>query len=1389
MAEFFEAQIDYIVFFYGLAFIILAATCLTLAKGRDRRLPWVWFGLFGITRGVSEWMDLLAFSLGDSPLFVASQSILLALSFTFLVEFGRDGLVRLTGKGPPRWVLLPLLVLAAWAAQIDALWPNLMERYTLGLFGGLLAALVLRIAADRAPRPCSLWLRATSALVAAYAVVAGAVVPKGDFFPASLINEQTFPEAFGIPVQLVRGILAVLVAVAVTAYSDALLVAEASADEPRQTPRTNMWRGLALLAVIVGGWALTRTMGDAGDTFCRRNLLRRAVTAASAIDPSLLAGLTGSRADIGSEQYRRLRNQLRTIGLTNSDCRFVYLMGRGDGKVIFLVDAEPENSNDYSAPGDGYDEATPELLRLFSGGKAFVEGPLTDSWGSWVSGLAPVPEARMNGSAVILGMDVDAQDWLRSVGAYRLFCIVVTLLVCVLILTFFYVLQSARDTNRKLAASESRYRSVVEGSPNWVSLLDLQGQCVGINRAGLETVDRTEDEILGQRFVELWPDEYWESVETALEKAREGSTSSLEADYVRQDGQRTSLQVSVGPVAADDGRIRRLVALASDITQRKRAEQALRESEEKYRNVVERANDGIAIFQDDTIVFANRRFAEMAGYTVVEMTGMPIGDYAELCGVPVLAERYTKRMAGEDVPAVYDSAIISKDGGRLDVEVNAGIISYQGRPADLVLFRNITERKRIEEAVERSRDSYLSLFEEFPALIWRSGADGKCDYFNGTWLAFTGRTIEQESGGGWIEGIHPDDIKRRMTTYFQAFKSRQPFELEYRLQRHDGEYRWIIDRGAPINDVDGKFMGYVGSCFDITDMKHAESNMRMHTSAMNAAGDQIVITDPDGRIEFVNLAFERETGYGSEEVIGKKPSVLKSGEHDAAFYDELWNTIRSGRTWQGEIVNRRKDGGLYTEDMTITPVKNESGEIERFIAIKRNITEKKVYEKQLDRLAHYDHLTGLPNRLLFADRLTQNLAKARRNGESLAVMFLDLDRFKNINDTLGHSIGDILLNGVARRLTACLREMDTVARMGGDEFTIILSQISQPDDATNVAQKILDSLAKPFDVGGGYELFVSASIGITMFPLDGSDVETLVKNADTAMYRAKEQGRNNWQLCTSATNAAALQRMELETSLRRAVDREELLAHYQPRVDLSTGRIVGTEALLRWQHPELGLVSPAEFIPLAEDTGLIIPIGEWALREACAQNKAWQDSGLPKMPVAVNLSPRQFRQKDLVEIVAGILKETGLDPKYLELEVTESAIMHKPSVAAAALRRLKDMGVQVSIDDFGAGQSSLSYLKRFPIDTLKIDQSFIRDITTDPDDAAIARAIVAMAHSLKLNVIAEGVETLEQLQFLRSLDCDEVQGYFISRPVPAEEFARQVWEADNLRSTGILPAA
>ncbi|WP_243369679.1 EAL domain-containing protein [Geotalea sp. SG265] len=559
------------------------------------------------------------------------------------------------------------------------------------------------------------------------------------------------------------------------------------------------------------------------------------------------------------------------------------------------------------------------------------------------------------------------------------------------------------------------------------------------------------------------------------------------------------------------------------------------------------------------------------------------------------------------------------------------------------------------------------------------------------------------------------------------------------------------------------------SCRQEQRLREQEDFIRSLSRAVEQSPVSIMITDTGGRIQYVNPTFTKLTGYNPAEAVGNKPNMLKSGQIAPEEYRKLWEIISGGGEWWGEFHNRKKDGTFYWALTSISPITDGENSITHYIAFQEDITERKAAEETIRQMAYYDTLTGLPNRQLFNELMHLALAQAQRHGRLLAILFLDLDRFKVINDTLGHGVGDELLKAAALRLRECCRrDIDTVARRGGDEFIILLPDLDSIQEAVRVAQKIIEAFNRLF-VLPDIELFVSTCIGISIYPDDGKDTETLIKNADMAMYRAKEQGRNRYHLYTSSMDEQAMRRLIMENDLRRALQNGEFLLYYQPKININSGRIVCIEALVRWQHPEIGLVPPKQFIPLAEDIGLIVPLGQWVLRAACRQNKSWQEMNYPPMRVAVNFSPRQFQQPMLVNMVEQVLIEEDMDPRWLEMEVTENIMLQNFDKTIETLNRLNSLGIHISIDDFGTGYSSLSYIKKLPIQTLKIDQSFVSDIDTNKDDAAIATAVINMARSLRLNVIAEGVETVEQLKMLSNLDCQEMQGYLFSRPVPAEE--------------------
>jgi len=557
----------------------------------------------------------------------------------------------------------------------------------------------------------------------------------------------------------------------------------------------------------------------------------------------------------------------------------------------------------------------------------------------------------------------------------------------------------------------------------------------------------------------------------------------------------------------------------------------------------------------------------------------------------------------------------------------------------------------------------------------------------------------------------------------------------------------------------------------VTEIDESQRDLRQAAAVFSSSLDGIIITNTANEIVAVNKALTTITGYNEKEVLGKNPSIFKSSHHDKTFYREMWKSVGATGHWRGEVWNRRKDGGDFPTLLTIKAVKDHNGRISHYVGIITDISALKETEHKLSHLAHHDPLTGLPNRLLLNSRLEHALQHAKRNGTQIGVLFLDLDRFKNINDSMGHTQGDHLLKSVASRLAEGMRAEDTIARLGGDEFVILIEELEDTQGAIKVAKNTLSFFAKPFYIKN-QEIFINASIGISIYPNDGENTDTLLRNADAAMYQAKDKGRNNYQFYTKKLTIKAYERFTLETNLRHALERDEFELYYQPQFTLEDNALIGVEALIRWNHPEQGLVSPASFIPIAEDTGLIIPIGEWVLRTACMQHQAWLKAGYPPIKIAVNLSAQQFNKPGLVDIVSNILEKTSMDSTYLELELTESIVMGDVESTIKILKELHWMGIEISIDDFGTGYSSLSYLKRFPIDRLKVDQSFICDVTTNLNDAELVATIIELAHSMKLRALAEGVESESQLSFLKEHGCDEVQGYYYSHPLPADKLTR-----------------
>ncbi|MBZ0068208.1 MAG: EAL domain-containing protein [Thiobacillus sp.] len=719
----------------------------------------------------------------------------------------------------------------------------------------------------------------------------------------------------------------------------------------------------------------------------------------------------------------------------------------------------------------------------------------------------------------------------------------------------------------------------------------------------------------------------------------------------------------------------------------------------------------------------------------------------------------------------YTNHWVARDGTRRLIEwSNAMLLDEHGEMEFIVsIGTDVTEKKRAEAAIKESEQRLKEAQRIAQVGSWELDlVTNRLTWSDETFRLFEiDQTQFDASYDAFLNAIDPEDHDRVNQAYLTSLETRAPYEITHRLRMPDGRIKWVNERCETIYDAQGKALRSLGTVQDITARKHAEETLRLYASVFEHSGEAILITGRDKRILAVNPAFTRLTGYTQDEVYGVNPRILASGQTPDETYAEMWSALDQTGLWQGEVIDRRKDGTLYPKWMSISVVVGPDGKITHYVASFTDISARKEAEAQISQLAYHDALTGLLNRFSLQHQLDQALAMAHREQHMMAVIFLDMDRFKTVNDTLGHAVGDGLLIEVAHRLRHNVRSSDIVARLGGDEFVIVLTEVEDVTAAARLAGKICQVLAQRYNVGEN-EIHSTASLGLAIFPNDGENGETLMKNADTAMYHAKEQGRDNVQFFTAEMNQAAIKRMKLDNDLRVAVENRQFVLNYQPQLDSRDGRVIGVEALVRWHHPRDGLISPAEFIPIAEETGMILQLGEWVLDESCRQLRAWKDGGLHDITMAVNLSAHQLHSPVLLEHVAQALEKYQLNGADLELEITESVAMRDPESSINQLKALRKLGVQLSIDDFGTGYSSLSYLKLLPIHTLKLDQSFVRDIETDSNDVAICTATIALAHNLGLTVIAEGVETEAQRLLLTSHQCDFMQGYLFSKPLPAE---------------------
>lgn len=814
----------------------------------------------------------------------------------------------------------------------------------------------------------------------------------------------------------------------------------------------------------------------------------------------------------------------------------------------------------------------------------------------------------------------------------------------------------------------------------------------------------------------------------------------------------------------ENGKLVGTVCIGVDVTEKNKAEEALKESEDRYRQMFENNTAVKLLIDPETgrVIDANPAACAFYGYPKEELTSLHVWDINVLTESEV---RIEMEHAASQRRNFFVFQHRTKNGIR-DVEIHSGPILVMGRTLLYSIVTDITDRKLAEHALLDSEEKYRNIFDYASVGIFQANTSGSLVTANTTLARMLGYRTVDELLDKNLDELYVEPRQREILLADDP-DGRGPAHIEVLWKKRDGTPIWVQLNAHTIRHEAGRSAYLEGFVHDITERKRAEETLHSQSAAFRASMDGIAILNGKNEFIYMNDAHAELYGYdGPTEMLGRTWQMLYDEPERRRFDEEIMPRVHQHGHWRGQATGVRKQGEKFPMEVSLTPLENGG-----LVVVARDITERNIAEDQIRHLAYHDILTGLPNRLLFKDRLTVALSRAQRERSRLAVLFLDLDRFKSINDSLGHNAGDHLLQAASDRIQSCVRESDTVARQGGDEFTVMLPLVGSADDAVLIARKILEVLRLPFLLDGD-ERFITTSLGISMYPDDGYDADTLIKNADTAMYQAKGLGRDNFQIFNPLINANTLERLALENGLRKAIERDEFRVHYQPIYNIATGRIRGMEALVRWEHPELGLIPPGRFIYLAETANLMGRIGAIVLRTACLQLREWHDKGFRDLKLAINLSVSQLQQPDLVKIVADILREARLGKDAVELEITESGAMQNPEMTIKSLQELRRIGVGISLDDFGTGHSSLSYLKRFPIDTLKIDQSFVRDVTEDAETAAIVTAIIVMARTLKLQVVAEGVEQEGQRDFLLANGCELMQGFLFDKPVPADEFER-----------------
>lgn len=923
---------------------------------------------------------------------------------------------------------------------------------------------------------------------------------------------------------------------------------------------------------------------------------------------------------------------------------------------------------------------------------------------------------------------------------------------------------------QQIEAQLKRNEALRDNSMEGVHVMDAKGDVLEVNATFCRMLGYTLEEVK-QLNVRDWDDQF--TSEELGQRFRElvGHSATFETVHRRKDG--TLLQVEVCATGVEVGGNVYLYAASRDITERKRMQESLL----RHHRVIETAMDGYWMTSSDGFLQeTNAAYARMSGYSQQELVGMHISQLEASERTEDVRGHMEKIIAqGHDR---FETRHRHKSGGLIEIEV-----SVTFREGYFYVFcRDIAQRKQ-DAARLAHQQAMLEEAQHLGKLGSWQLANEELSWSNETYDIFEqDRAITSGLLKIFNAAIHPDDREQVEQAFQRSLKDREPYDIEHRLLLPDGRIKWVREHCYTIYDDGGNPLRSIGMVQDITERKRYEDGLRVAAAAFETH-DGILITDAKANIQRVNRAFEKITGYSQWEVLGRNPRLMSSGRHDAAFYKEMWERLIQEGAWAGEIWDRRKSGEVYPKWMTITAVKDGQGRVSNYVAIFSDITERKRNEEEIRNMAFYDALTQLPNRRLFLDRLRSALAASTRSGDFGALLFIDLDRFKVLNDALGHDYGDLLLIEVAERIKACVREIDTVARLGGDEFVVVVEDIGGNLEEASyraglVAEKIREALSHAYHLKE-HQHYSSPSIGVEMFHDGSASIDELIKHADVAMYQAKNAGRNTVRFYDPSLQQDLDMRAMLENDLRRAIENDEMQLHYQIQVD-GARRIIGVEALLRWQHPQRGMISPAYFIPVAEESMMIIDLGDWVLHQACAQLVRWShDPHMAGLVMAVNVSAHQFAEQDFVTHLEAILKQHAVDPARLKLELTEGVVLNDITEVVEKMDALNTLGVRLSLDDFGTGYSSLAYLKQLPVNQLKIDQSFVRDITTDLSDAGMVRSIIDMAKNFGHDVIAEGVETEEQLNFLKLHGCMAYQGYFFSKPLPLKDLQRLVvtWQS------------